>query len=162
MKIVSNASPLINLARIGKLGILRELYGELIVPEAVWQEVVVEGAGQPGADEVETANWIKTQAATNRELEQALQQELDPGEAGAIALAIGIGADLLLMDEHLGREVACHLGLRYTGLVGILIEAKRKGQIRAVKPLIDSLRDMAGFRLSDELYRRVLLDEGET
>ena len=161
MKIVSNASPLINLARIGKLGLLRVLYGELIVPDAVWQEVVVEGVGQPGADEVEAAKWIKTQAATNRELEKALQQELDAGEAGAIALAIEKGADLLLMDEHLGREVAFHFGLHYTGLVGILIEAKRKGQIRLMKSLLDLLRDRAGFRISDELYHRVLRDEGE-
>lgn len=161
MKIVSNSSPLINLARIGKLGLLRELYGELIIPEAVWHEVVVEGSGQPGADEVKGADWIKAQVVTNRDLKRALHQELDAGEAEAIVLALEIGAELLLMDEHLGREVACHLGLRYTGLIGIFIEAKRKGHIRAVKPYLDSLRDMAGFRVSNELYLRVLQDEGE-
>jgi predicted nucleic acid-binding protein len=161
MSIVSNASPLINLARIGKLDLLQELYGELIIPEAVWREVVIEGAGQPGAGEVRASNWIKTMAATNRELEQALKQELDAGEAEAIALATGIEADLLLMDEHLGREVAHHLGLRCTGLIGVLIEAKRKGLIPAVKPPLDSLRDMAGFHINDTLYRRVLQDEGE-
>ena len=74
MSVVSNASPLINLARIGKLTLLRDLYGELIVPEAVWQEVVVEGAGQPGADAVESATWIKTQAATNRQLVNAFKK----------------------------------------------------------------------------------------
>jgi len=84
MKIVSNSSPLINLARIGKLGLLRELYGELIIPEAVWHEVVVEGSGQPGADEVKGADWIKAQVVTNRDLKRALQQELDAGEAEAI------------------------------------------------------------------------------
>lgn len=89
MSIVSNASPLINLARIGKLDLLRELYGELLVPKAVWQEVVVKGGGQPGADEVRAATWIKTHAVTNRQLVQALQQDLDAGEAEAIALAIG-------------------------------------------------------------------------
>lgn len=161
MSIVSNASPVINLARIGKLYLLRELYGELIIPEPVWHEVVVQGAGQPGADEVKAATWIKTRAATNRQLVQALQQELDAGEAEAIALVLEIGAELLLMDEHLGREVARHLGLRYTGLVGVLIEAKRKGFIRAVKPHLDALRDIAGFWVSDVLYQRVLQDEGE-
>jgi predicted nucleic acid-binding protein len=161
MSIVSNASPLINLARIGKLGLLQELYGELIIPEAVWREVVIEGAGQPGADEVSASGWIKTMAATNRELEQALKQELDAGEAEAIALATGIEADLLLMDEHLGREVARHLGLRCMGLIGVLVEAKRKGLIPTVKPSLDSLRDMAGFHINDSLYRRVLQDEGE-
>ena len=115
MSVVSNASPLINLARIGKLTLLHDLYGELIVPEAVWQEAVVEGAEQPGADEVESATWIKTQAATNRQLVNALQQDLDAGEAEAIALTLEIGAELLLMDEHLGRETARHLGLCYVG-----------------------------------------------
>lgn len=66
MNIVSNASLLINLARIGKLDLLRVLYGELIVPRAVWHEVVVEEAGQPGADEVKTGTWIKTREVTNR------------------------------------------------------------------------------------------------
>ncbi len=162
MSIVSNASPLINLARIGKLSVLQELYGELIIPGAVWQEIVVEGAGQPGADEVKAADWIKQRAVTNRQLTQALKQELDAGEAEAIALALEIGADLLLMDEHLGREVARHLGLRYTGLIGVLIEAKRKGFITSVKPCLDQLRDIAGFRLSEVLYVRVLQDQEES
>lgn len=162
MRIVSNASPLINLARIGKLDLLRELYGELIIPEAVWHEVVVEGAGQPGADQVKASHWIKSQAVTNRQLQQALRQELDAGEAEAIALAVELNAELLLMDEHLGREVARHLGLRYTGLIGVLIEAKHKGITGSVKPQLDSLRDIAGLHISDTLYLRILKDEGET
>jgi len=161
VKIVSNASPLINLARIGKLGLLQNLYGELIIPGAVWQEIVVEGAGQPGAEEVKAADWIKQQDVTNRHLTKALKQELDTGEAEAIALALEIGADLLLMYEHLGREVARHLEVRYTGLIGVLIEAKRKGFIASIKPCLDQLRDIAGFRLSEKLYTRVLQDQEE-
>ena len=162
MRIVSNASPLINLARIKKLDLLHQLYDELTIPDAVWQEVVIEGAGQAGAnDEVSNARWIKTQAVENKHLVRALQQELDAGESEAIALVLEIGAELLLMDEHLGRETARHLGLRYIGLIGILIEARRKGLISAVKPHLDALRDMAGFRVSGALYRQVLQDEGE-
>jgi len=161
MKVVCNASPLINLARIGKLGLLRELYNELIIPEAVWHEVVVEGAGQPGAEEVKVADWIKTQSVANRDFKRALRQELDAGEAEAIVLALEIGAELLLMDERLGREVTWHFGLRCTGLIGILIEAKRKGRVSAIKPYLDSLRNIAGFRVSNELYLRVLQDEKE-
>lgn len=81
MRIVSNASPLINLARIGKLDLLRELYGKLLIPEAAWREVVVDGAGQPGADEVEGAVWIERRVAKNKQLVQALLQELDAGES---------------------------------------------------------------------------------
>jgi len=90
------------------------------------------------------------------------RQELDAGEAESIALALEIGADLLLMDEHLGREVARHLGVRYTGLIGVLIEGKRKGLITSIKPYLDQLRDIAGFRLSEVLYAKVLRDEKES
>ncbi len=161
MTVVSDASPLINLARIDKLDLLPRLYGELHLPEAVWQEVVIQGAGQPGAQEIQEASWIKRHAVANRPLVQALEQELDAGEAEAIALALELQAELLLMDERLGREVARHLGLRYIGLIGVLLEAKRKGLISALKPHLDALRDTAGFRVSEALYKRVLQDEGE-
>ncbi len=161
MTIVSNASPLINLARIGKLDLLYELYGELTVPEAVWQEVVIDGTGQPGAEQVRQSNWIHIRSVNDRRLVQALRQELDAGEAEAIVLAIETEAELLLMDEHLGRETARHLGVRHMGLIGVLLEAKHRRLIPAIKPPLDALRDIAGFRVSDALYQRVLRDEGE-
>jgi hypothetical protein len=162
MRVVSNSSALINLSRIGKLTLLRDLFGVLIVPDAVWQEVVVEGAGQPGADEIGSADWIQRQPVMNMQLVQALQQDLDGGEAEAIALALEIGAEMLLMDEKLGRETARHLGLRYIGLIGTLVMAKRKGLIGAVKPHLDMLRDIAGFRVDAALYAHVLKDQNET
>ena len=161
MSIVNNSSVLINLSRIGKLDLLHQLYGELIVPEAVWKEVVVEGEGQAGADAIKRASWITMLNVTNKELVQALQQDLDSGESEAIALALEIKAELLLMDEHMGRQTARYFGLHYTGLIGILIEAKHKRIIRAVKPILTALRDIAGFHVSNALYLRVLQDEGE-
>jgi len=161
VRIVSNASPLINLVRIGKLPLLRKLYGELLIPEAVWREVVTEGVGQPGAEEIKGATWIERRVVKNTELVQVLLQELDAGEAESIALALEVEADWLLMDEHLGRETARHLHLRCIGLVGVLIIAKREGLISTIKPCLDALRDLAGFRLKDGLYIKVLQDEGE-
>lgn len=161
MSIVSNSSPLINLSRIGRLDLLYHLYSELTIPGAVWHEVVVEGAGKAGADAVKAASWIKKKTVTNKQLVRALQQELDPGESEAIALAVEIGAEFLLMDDHLGRESARHFGLRYMGLIGVLIEAKHKGFITSVKSCLDQLRDIAGFHLSDVLYTRVLHDQRE-
>lgn len=161
MSVVSNASPLINLARIGQLDLLAKLYGELVVPEAVWHEVVLEGRGQPGAKEIEAASWVEVRSAANHELVRALQQELDAGEAEAITLALEIKAEFVLMDEHLGRETALHMGIRCVGLIGVLVEAKRKGLIGEIRPLMDALRDIAGFWVSDVLYRRVLRDEAE-
>ncbi len=161
MSIVSNASPLINLARIGQFDLLPRLYDIILIPQAVWDEVVVQGAGQPGAEEAGSATWITRKTVVNTQLVRALRQDLDAGEAEAIALALETEAELLLMDERLGRETARYMGLRFTGLVGLLIEAKHKGLISEVKPLLDVLRREANFRVSDALYRRVLRDEGE-
>ena len=162
MSVVSDSSPLINLARIGELGLLRQLYGELLIPEAVWREVVAEGVNQPGAEDVARATWIKKRVVKNGELVQALRQDLDAGEAESIALALETVAELLLMDERLGRETARFLGVHYVGLIGVITEAKHKGIIRAVKPPLDSLINLAGFRVKASLHERVLHNEGET
>ena len=74
MNVVSNASPLINLARIGELGMLRALYDQVLIPEAVWQEVVVDGSGQAGATDVQHASWIVRHRVANRSLVRALAQ----------------------------------------------------------------------------------------
>jgi predicted nucleic acid-binding protein len=161
MTIVCNSSPLINLACINQLDLLRRLYGEISIPQAVWREVVVQGAGQPGAEEVQRAQWTRLVQVVNVTLVQALRQELDAGEAEAIVLALELKAELLLMDEQLGRDIARHMGLRFTGLIGCLIEAKHKGLIMSIKPHLDALRSEANFRLSTTLYRRVLSDERE-
>ena len=124
MSVVSNSSPLVNMARINRLELLHQLYSTLVIPEAVWYEVVIKGQGLAGAKEIETADWIEVHQVANRALVRALEQDLDPGEAEAIALALEINAELLLMDEYIGREVAQHMGLHCTGLVGALVEAK--------------------------------------
>ncbi len=161
MVVVSNASPLIGLASIGQLDLLKQLYEEIHIPEAVWCEVVVDGVGQPGADEVNEAVWIKRRGVSNRQLVLALGQDLDDGEAEAIALTVELKASLLIIDERFGRDTARHFKLNYIGLIGVLIEAKRKGLVSEVKRYLDELRMVAGFRISDRLYKRVLMDEGE-
>ena len=161
MIVVSNTSPIINLAAVGQLDLLRQLYGKVIIPQAVYHEITVIGAGQPGAMEVQTLEWIETKQVTNRALVMVLQTELDEGEVEAIALAIELRADLLLLDERLGRTIASRLGLQFIGLLGVLIEAKQKGYTPAVKPVLDDLVTKAGFWVSPQLYARVLQAAGE-
>ncbi len=161
MTIVSNSSPLIGLARLRRLDLLRALYGEILVPDAVWREVVLEGPEHPGGAEVETSTWIRRRSVANRPLVQALQRHLGAGEAEAIALALEARAELLLMDDRMGRRAARRLGIRTLGLAGVLLEAKAKGLVPAVKPFLDELRDLAGFRLGDEVYAQVLREAKE-
>jgi hypothetical protein len=161
MIVVTNTSPIINLAAVGQLGLLRQLYGQIVIPQAVYAEIVGRGAGQPGADEVAASDWIRTRQVVNRTAVAALQLELDDGEAEAIALAVEASADLLLMDEALGRAIAARFGLRFIGLLGCLVKAKNKELVSAVRPIVDDLIEKASFWIGRPLYERVLQAAGE-
>lgn len=156
MIIVSNTSPIINLAAIDQLNILQKLYDKIIIPEAVYHEIVITGAGQPGSKEIPKLDWIATQKVSNKSLLKALQYELDDGEAEAITLAIELNSDLLLIDERIGRSVASRFNVKYVGLIGSLFEAKSKGIIQSIKPLLDDLQIKAGFWISKRFYSRIL------
>jgi predicted nucleic acid-binding protein len=162
MIVVSNSSPLIAMAAIGRLDLLKRLYGRLLVPEAVNREVTVTGNGQPGAEEVRISNWVISQMVTDRVLVNSLQIGLDEGEAEAITLALETQAQLLLIDERRGRRVATRLGINVVGTLGILVEAKQKTLIPVLEPVLADLLKKAGFRISQQLYERILHVVGET
>lgn len=161
MLIVSNTSPIINLAAIGRLDILKKLFNKIIIPEAVYKEIVVIGAGLAGAKEVENSNWIITRKVDNKTLVKAIYEDLDIGEAEALALAIELKADLLLLDERIGRKIASRFEVSLLGVLGILMYAKQKKEITSVRPLMDELIVKAGFWISTKLYEQVLIDSGE-
>src|SRR5690348_1227351 len=99
MSVVSNSSPLIALATIDSLDLLQALYGEIHIPEEVFTEVVIRGAGRPGASEVAGAGWIVRHAVVNRlVVAQLLESGIDAGESEAIALATEVSARLLILD----------------------------------------------------------------
>ena len=156
MIIVSDTSPINNLAAINHLHLLNQLYGKVFIPEAVYRELTDQNFYVAGATEVQTFDWIQTRAVSDRTLVEALNNELDIGEAEAIALAVEIQADQVLIDERRGRLVANRLNLRYTGILGILVEAKSKGLIAEVRPLLDALINQAGFWVAEPLYNSVL------
>jgi uncharacterized protein len=141
--------------------LLQELYGTIIIPQAVYQELTSAGDTIPGATEVQTFNWIQVQQATNRTLVNSLLNQLHQGESEAIALAIELQADWLLIDEELGRKVAANNQLKFTGILGILIEAKQRGLIPSVKSVLDNLINQAEFWVNEALYNRVLQMAGE-
>jgi predicted nucleic acid-binding protein len=159
--VVSDTSPITNLVAIGYLELLQQLYGQIMVPPAVYRELTRGGETVPGYKEVQTFDWITVQPVNDSELVISLLDRLDEGEAEAIALAIEQQADWLLIDEELGRQVAEAYQIRFTGILGVLIEAKHRGFVAEVKPVLDSLINNAEFWVSERLYRRVLQVVGE-
>lgn len=153
MIIVSDTSPITNLYQIGKLHLLESLFKQVIIPSKVFEELS-ELPIQKAFIEKQT--WISVQSSQNLVLIEFLEEKLDAGESQAIALALELHADYLIIDEIEGREVAEELGLKIVGILGILIRAKENNLINKVKPLMDNLVSDAGFRINPKLYSEVL------
>jgi predicted nucleic acid-binding protein len=154
--VVSNTSPIINLAAIGKLDLLKKCFGKLYIPPAVYHEITVKGRVEPGDIEVRTVDWIEVVELKDNSLLLLLRKDLDEGEAESIALSIQLEPDLLLLDEFDARSIASKLRLRFIGLLGVLMKAKKAGYIQKVKPLMNNLKEQAGFWIDEELYQYVL------
>lgn len=159
MIVVSDTSPILSLALIGRLELLRDLYGAIVIPEAVRSEIIA--TDQSGAREVGQAAWIVTRPIDPDVVLKLLLREVDRGEAEAIGLALQSNADLLLIDERKARHLAAYLGLGVVGLLDVLQEAKQRQFITSVKPVLDDLIARARFRLSHKLYQRTLFTAGE-
>lgn len=158
--VVADATPLIALAKIDQLSWLPDLFGEVLIPGAVYAEIAVAGAGRSGAAEIQSANWIRLVPVTDRTKVNYLLTQLDIGEAEAIVLAQEQQADWVVIDETKARTIAQRLGLRLIGTVGLLLLAKQQGKIPALRPCLDSLRRQQ-FRLSQTVYEAVLKQANE-
>ena len=161
MIVVSDTSPLCNLAIVEHLWLLRELYTTVVIPSVVANELA--DASELSIQDILNLEWVQVRQLTNISLAESLQrnQGLDPGEANAIALAIELKADDLLIDERLGRREALQLGLPIIGILGILVVAKQRGLIQLVQPVLNALITQAGFRVSSHLYSQILRLAGE-
>jgi predicted nucleic acid-binding protein len=163
MRVVSNTSPLSNLAIIGRLPLVWEQFGAVIIPEAVSTELArrayphaLDALSEARGNSLLTTVSIRESAAAD-----LLSAQLDRGEAEAIALATQVKADWLLIDERAGRLIARRTGLRITGVLGILIRAKTHGRLALVKPELEALRSEARFFVGNNLEREVLAAVGE-
>ena len=161
MLVVSNTSPILNLAIIGQLALIRQQFGQVQIPLAVLAELKVL-EDRPGSKEIQAAvdtGWIKVQEVSSQLSVQLLQQVLDRGESEAITLAIDFKADRILLDERDGRKIAKSLGLKVIGVLGILLRAKQEGNLSSFPDAIDALIKTAGFRISPELLAKILAEE---
>jgi predicted nucleic acid-binding protein len=159
--VVSDTSPILNLARIGRLDFLRLLYQQVLIPAAVHDELLAAMRPLPTPIDFASLPWLMVARPSDRRHVERLSEDLDLGEAEAIVLAIERHAHLLLVDERRGRRTAIEAGLAVTGLLGVVAHAKRAGLIDAAKPVIDDLIGSARFWISPALYREVLDQLGE-
>ncbi|HHT9126413.1 MAG TPA: DUF3368 domain-containing protein [Candidatus Brocadiia bacterium] len=159
MIVVSNSGPIISFASANHLELLRQVLKEITIPEAVYEDIVLQGAKKPGAREVKSADWIKREAVKNRSKVEQLPSRLGLGEREAIVLAQELKA-ILLIDDRSARKEAEKRGIVCFGSLRVLKEAKDKGFFKEIKPLGDDLKK-AGLRIKNSLYQKFIQEIGE-
>ncbi len=147
--IVSDTSCLILLDKIGELNLLNRLFGTIIITQEITDEF-----------KKELPNWVRIENPVNKTYQKILETSLDRGEASAIAFAIEQSNCLLIIDDYKGRKYAEQLGIKITGTLGIVIEAKLVGHLKSVKPLLEKIKK-TDFKLTTELERKTLEKSGE-
>lgn len=162
--VVSDSSPLIYLAWLGQFELLRQLYGQVVVPIAVWEEVALYGGDLPGAGELRNAaaaGWMRVGMPIKPlGTDELAGEKIDLGESQAIAIAIE-QRTLLIIDDSDGRRVARRLGVEVTGTLGVLVRAKHQKLIPALRPLVVRLRNETNFHVAKMLLDSVLTEFGE-
>jgi len=163
MPIVSNTSPILNLAIIGQLALAQRQFETVWISPAVLEELQLD-AGRPGSSELSVAlraGWLRLAERPEQQIVALLRRELDQGEAEAIALALQWHAEYVLLDERNGRRIARSQGLKVTGVVGILIRAKQQGELPSLGAALVKLRLKAGFHLGAGVIGDALRAVGE-
>lgn len=152
-KVITNTTPILSLLKIDKLGLLGELYGEVIVPFAVFQEIEA-GKHKPYYQNVKQVSWMKIERVKNSD-SRSFFVDLDDGEAEVLILAKELNADLVIMDEILGRRYARQLRLEITGTLGVLLKAKEKGLVHSVRELLTELEEK-GTWINPKLFKKII------
>ena len=155
MIVISDTTAISNLIQIGELDLLKKLYARIIIPAAVFDELMMLESPGLKIRSILKKDWIEVHASSSTVLLQEIELSLDKGEAEAIVLAIETGADLLLIDEKSGRKIAEARGVPIIGTIGVLLNAKQLGLISSVQEKMDDLREV-GFWISDKFYDQVL------
>jgi predicted nucleic acid-binding protein len=158
LKVVSNTTPIISLLKLNRLDLLKQLYKQVHIPVAVFNEIEA-GKDKGFYKDLSKISWIKIVEIQDK---QAVKYflDLDSGEAEAIVLATELNASLIILDEKLGRFHARHADLKVTGTIGILIKAKKAGYIHELRPLMDELTKNNVW-ISEKLKREILIQTGE-
>lgn len=153
LRVVSNTTPIISLLKLDRLELLQKLYNQINIPKADFNEIEA-GKNKAYYKDLSKIAWININPIQDT---NALKYflDLDDGEAEAIILATEIEADLIIIDEKLGRFHAKHADLKITGTIGILIKAKKEGYLKEIKPLLDELTEKNVW-ISENLKQDIL------
>lgn len=157
--IVSDTSPIRAFADLGRIDLLAALFGEVLVPPAVVQELELPTSKLPPLIVSRSAPF-RIVAPSDAAAVERYRLSLDPGESEALALALETGATVLI-DESRGRAIATRDGLRTIGTTGALLLAKQSNLVTAIRPLMERLRDETAFRLTPEFFNEMLRLAGE-
>lgn len=158
MIIVSNTTPILSLYKIGKLDLLEELFNQVLIPTAVFNEINI--IGKKGYHILNTIEYVKVKNIQNTLAAELLQSQLDYGEAEAIVLARELKADILILDEKKARKIAQATSQTVIGTIGILQAAKNKGLISDMRTNLDNLIE-EGIWIDKKLYHAVLQSNQE-
>lgn len=153
MIIVSDTTAITSLLQINEIEVLRKLFGEVLIPPAVHQELLAYHQDLP--------DFIRISSAVQLDVTGFDSSQLDEGEIEAIALAKKLNATYLIIDELIGRRIAENMGIHCIGLVGVLILAKNSGFLASLKDTLNQLEQVAGFYLHASIKAKVLLGAGE-
>lgn len=163
MTVISDTTCLSALARIGKLELLQAVFGSVIIPQKVLEELEALRNFGIDASLFTQLNWLEVREPIQSPLLERLlsTKRIDPGESHAIALAFDLRADWVILDDLNARKEAVTLGLNVTGLGGILLQAKAAGIIKSVREILDLCIEKANFRLSPDVFERIMTLSGE-
>lgn len=162
MIVVSDTSALSALFLVEQLDLLPALYGKVIVPPAVMREMLrLEEQFGHDLSALKKAAWLSVIPVSDVQKVKKYRLVLDEGESEALVLTTELSADFLLIDEMRGRKVAQSEGIPHTGVLGVLLSAKAKELLHAVRPVMDDLLLKTKFRISQQLYDFVLAEAGE-
>ena len=159
-KVVVNTTPLIALSHVGQFSILKELYGEIIIPEAVYREVSVKSDSICKRMVDSSLDWIRVEKIQNQMAKAMYKTQLHEGEVEVMILSKEIGADVVIIDDANAKKHAKYLGLPVTGTLGVLIKAKQTGHIEALKPILHQMIEH-GIYISNSLVELCLKQVGE-
>jgi uncharacterized protein len=159
--VVADTSVVVNLTCIGHADLLQRLYQEVWIPQKVAEEFNWQTSVNPRFRDLQLPPWLRIRDPLAIPERIRSNRLLDDGERAALALAVEIHADAILIDEENGREVAEELGLHRVGILGILLRAKNQRLIPALKPVLDALKRDANFWVSRSLREKILKRAGE-